>query len=188
MCIRDRSDTYDIFDAETGEKLGVAQEEISTLKKPAEVLANWFLANSTHVVDTAFFLGGAPEKISCFRAGSLGWHKAGAAFTGAGLTGDGVPFSYHANWAAPGRWGVEVLTAARRYIFRPMEQLHVQELGSVAVNHVEVDDALDQEFKPGLHVQVSNFLGGDLEDFCTLADQARLANVYSAMCPTGTPA
>jgi len=161
---------------------------ISTLKKPAEVLANWFLANSTHVVDTAFFLGGTPEKISCFRAGSLDWHKAGAVFAGAGITEDSVPFSYHANWAAPGRWGVEVLTAARRYIFRPMEQLHVQEIGSVAVNRVEVDDALDQEFKPGLCNQVRNFMEGNLEDFCTLADQSRLANVYSAMCGTGTSA
>ena len=154
----------------------------ATLTKPADVMANWFLANSSHVVDTAFFLGGAPEQIACFTSGALDWHPDCAVFAGAGLAAGNVPFSYHANWAAPGRWGVEVLTAKRRYIFRPMEQLHVQEIGSVAVNRVELDDALDTEFKPGLYLEVRNFLEGRLEDFCTIEEQARRMNVYDTMC------
>jgi len=158
---------------------------IATLDKPAEVMANWFLANSTHVVDLAFYLGGAPERIACYTSGALDWHPDCAVFAGAGMTREGTPFSYHANWAAPGRWGVEVLTAKRRYIFRPMEQLHVQEIGSVAVTRVELDDALDTEFKPGLYLEVRNFLEGRLEGFCTIAEQSRRMNVYESMCGRG---
>jgi uncharacterized protein YxjI len=44
------SDTYDIFDAETGEQLGVAREEISTLKKLLRLLINKKLLPTTVVI------------------------------------------------------------------------------------------------------------------------------------------
>ena len=40
--------------------------EIEPLKKAEGVKENWFLTNSTHVVDLAFHLGGKPKKISSF--------------------------------------------------------------------------------------------------------------------------
>lgn len=160
---------------------------IATLQKPREVFDNWFLANSTHVVDMAFFLGGTAREVAAFRSGALPWHPRGAAFTGAGLTGAGVPFSYHANWAAPGRWGVEVLTAKRRFIFRPLEQLQVQELGSVAITPVAIDDSLDKAFKPGLHRQTAAFLEGRTTDFCTLREQVETCRIYDRICPRPVP-
>ena len=69
-------------------------------------------------------------------------------------------FSYHANWEAPGRWSVEILTPKHRLYFKPMETLQIQEIGSVAVNPVQIDDTLDKEFKPGLYLQVKSFLDG----------------------------
>ena len=83
---------------------------IEKLDYPREVFENWFFVNSTHVVDLAFFLGGEPKELSCFTFDKLAWHKP-AVFTGAGITNTGALFSYQANWNAPGRWGIEILTS-----------------------------------------------------------------------------
>ena len=50
--------------------------DILHLKTEAE-MQNWFLGNSSHVIDMAFYLGGMPEELSCFHTGSneLNWHK-----------------------------------------------------------------------------------------------------------------
>lgn len=136
---------------------------IKDLDKSGEVKEEWFLANSTHVVDLAFFLGGTPEKLATYTSGSLDWHPRASVYAGAGITEGGVLFSYQANWAAPGRWGVEILTSKHRMIFRPMEQLQVQNIGSVAIEDVVLDNTLDSEFKPGLYLQVKAFLDGNFE-------------------------
>lgn len=128
-------------------------------KLPDEALKkNWFFANSTHVVDMAFFLGGAPQNLEAQVRGGTSWHPAGSVFAGCGSTRDGALFSYSANWEAPGRWGVEVLTRKRRFIFRPLEKLQIQMLGSVAIQEHALDDHLDKEYKPGLFLQTETFL------------------------------
>jgi len=121
----------------------------------------WFVANSTHVVDLAFFLAGEPAELSCYTRGGLSWHKSGCIYAGAGITERNVLFSYQANWAAPGRWGIEVLTAKHRLYLRPMEKLSIQELNSVEVKSVELSDERDRQFKPGLFDQVASFLSDD---------------------------
>ncbi len=130
---------------------------------PNIVKQEWFLANSSHVVDMAFFIGGWPRSFSSYVAGSLPWHKAASVFAGAGISDKNALFCYQANWDAPGRWSVEVLTRKRRFIFRPMEQLHVQKIGSVAIEKMDIDDSLDIKYKPGLYRQVEAFLFGKLE-------------------------
>jgi len=128
---------------------------------PNIVLNNWFLANSTHVVDLAFFLGGLPVSMNSYTANKLNWHSI-AVFTGAGYCTNGALFSYHANWDAPGRWGVEILTKKHRLIFRPIEKLQILELNSVTLYDAsEVDYSLDQQFKPGLYRQVTAFYNDD---------------------------
>ncbi|MGK0291322.1 MAG: putative dehydrogenase [bacterium] len=155
---------------------------IEKLDNPKEVMHNWLLANSSHVIDLAFFLGGKPKEISSYTTGTLKWHPSASAFAGAGISESGALFSYQANWAAPGRWGVEVLTGKRRYYFRPMEQLHVQELGSVKVEKVEIDDSLDQQFKPGLYLQTKAFLERQKDFLLTLEEQASKVKIYSKIC------
>ena len=91
---------------------------IETLDKKPGIKENLLIGNSSHVIDLAFYLGGKPSEISCYTAGKLSWHDK-AVFAGAGKTKDNVLFSYQANWAAPGRWGVEVLTQNFRLILRP---------------------------------------------------------------------
>lgn len=117
-----------------------------------------FLANSSHVVDLAFFLGGFPVEMSTYVQGGLDWHRRGCVYAGAGISEKGALFSYQANWDAPGRWAVEILTQKHRLYFKPMEKLQIQEKASVAVNPVNIDDRLDIEFKPGLYRQVESFL------------------------------
>ena len=154
---------------------------IGKLAKPAEVLAAWFLVNSTHVIDLAHFLGGAPEDWNSYSTGSLEWHPSAAVFAGAGRSDKGALFSYHANWGSPGRWWVEILTPKRRLIFRPLEKLQVQELGTVRINFAEIDDQLDQDFKPGLYVQTRNFLNGDFAGMCTIGEHSAKQAFYQSI-------
>jgi predicted dehydrogenase len=154
---------------------------IAPLTKGPGVKRAWFLANSTHVVDLAFHLCGFPADWKGWHGGSLNWHPSAARFCGSGITEQGVFFSYQADWEAPGRWGVEVLTRKRRFIFRPMEQLQVLQLGSVKGDNVELDDALDNEFKPGLFMQTKAFLDRDDYLFCSVDEQLRHCAVYDEM-------
>lgn len=66
---------------------------IQNTKHSTEVKENWFLANSTHVVDLAFFLGGFPEKMKSYIAGSLSWHKRASVYAGAGISEKGALFA-----------------------------------------------------------------------------------------------
>ena len=121
---------------------------------------NWFIANSTHVVDMAFLLGGFPKEMASFTAGGCDWHPDSAVFSGSGVSESGALFSYQANWLAPGRWSVEILTKFNRLIFRPLEKLQVQKHKSVTTEFIDIDDQLDIEFKPGFFRQTELFLEG----------------------------
>ena len=154
---------------------------IAPLVKGKGVKEHWFLGNSTHVVDLAFFLGGIPKEICCYTAGGLEWHPSASNFSGAGISEKGALFSYQANWEAPGRWAVEVLTKNHRLYFKPMEKLHIQKKGSVQVELVEMDDAVDLQFKAGLFQQTKAFLDGDVVNFIDIHQQALLMPYYNKM-------
>jgi predicted dehydrogenase len=155
--------------------------EIEGLLQPPVVKHNWLLANSSHVIDLAFFLGGGPTKLHAQVAGDLSWHPSAAVFTGSGVSASGALFSYHANWAAPGRWGVEILTRKRRLIFRPIEKLQLMKIASVAITEEAIDDALDKEFKPGLYRQVEAFISGNDADLQPIRAQHAACKHYDAI-------
>ena len=150
---------------------------IEKLDNDQIVLNNWLVGNSTHVIDLAFFLGGFPKQLSTYSAGGIKWHPDSSIFAGAGSTKNGALFSYNANWEAPGRWVVEILTKRRRIILKPLEKIQIQELGSVAINFIDCDDSNDTQFKPGIYLQTLNFLKGDYTRFCTIEDQKN--NIYN---------
>ena len=129
--------------------------------KNSYVLKNWFLANSSHVVDLAFFLGGKPEKLHSYAGGGNDWHPTATIFSGSGITKMGALFSYHANWEAPGGWSLEVLTRKHRFIFCPLEKLKIQKINAVTTENVKIDDHRDIDFKPGLYLQTKAFLEED---------------------------
>lgn len=151
---------------------------IAAVEKEEGVKEQWFLSNSTHVIDLAFHLGGMPQELSAYAQGGLAWHPTASVFAGAGKSVQGALFSYQANWEAPGRWGVEVLTRKHRLIFRPLEKLQIQKIGSVAVEAVDIDDTLDKDFKPGLYKQVQAFLAGGSDQLPTIAEQVTMLDWY----------
>lgn len=145
------------------------------------VKENMFFANSTHVVDLAFYLGGRPSKIAAFTSGSLTWHPSASIFAGAGVSESGALFNYQANWESAGRWSVEMLTSKHRLIFRPMEKLQIQNRGSVAIDFVECDYALDTEFRPGLFLQVDHFINNNDSVLCNINYQVEMSDHYYHM-------
>jgi predicted dehydrogenase len=151
---------------------------ISAIEKEEGVKEQWLLSNSTHVIDLAFYLGGTPAELSAYSTGRLDWHPIASVFAGAGRTAEGTIFSYQANWEAPGRFSVEMLTRKHRLIFRPLEKLQIQKIGSVAVEMVEVDDSLDKDFKPGLYKQVKAFVAERTNLLPTISDQVEMLDWY----------
>ena len=156
-------------------------EAIAGLDKAQAVKASWFMANTSHVIDLVISLAGAPVELTARTFGSLPWHPTASQFVGSGLTEWGIPFSYHGDWEAPGRWGVEVCTRERRLVLRPLEELHMIVRGSAMMEKVHIDDRLDREFKPGLYRQTVAFLEEDDQIVCRLADHARNCEVYDRM-------
>lgn len=131
---------------------------IKDLIKNKGVLNEWFIQNSSHVIDLAFCIGGYPKDLKSFVAGGEKWHPKGTIFSGAGVSDKNALFSYNANWESAGRWWAEFLTNKNRYVMKPMEQLFVQKRGSISLEKIELDDELDKLFKPGLFNQVEAFL------------------------------
>lgn len=146
-------------------------------RHPPHVLRRWGIVNSLHVIDLFRHLVGHPTRLVAERAGSLSWHPAGAVFAGYGMTERDALFSYVATWGGAGRWSLEVTTAERKLILRPLEQLRVQRRGGFAVEPVELSPE-PTGVKPGLAGQLAAFLarvdGGDGceggSNLCGLAD------------------
>lgn len=129
---------------------------------PEETIRNWFICNSTHVIDLAFFLGGKPSDIACFYDKKADWTNDYICYTGAGVSKNGALFDYCANWNAPGRWNLEFMTNKHRLIFRPVESLKIQKLKTVEIKEADtVDYIFDSKYKPGLYRQVKTFLEKD---------------------------
>ncbi|MFZ4784849.1 MAG: Gfo/Idh/MocA family oxidoreductase [Flavobacteriales bacterium] len=156
---------------------------IAPLEKAPGVKENWFLANSTHVVDLAFYLLGKPISMSTYAGDAVEWHTP-AIFAGAGLTDQGAFFTYRANWKSPGRWGVEVLTAKRKLVLQPMEKLQEQLHGTVAIVDVTIEDSLDLQYKHGLFLQTSAFIHGDFEILKSLDEQLKDVLIFDKMLKT----
>lgn len=152
--------------------------QIKDLNKPILVKKNWFLHNSTHVVDMAFYLCSEPKKIYSLKGGKLDWHPDGSIFVGAGITEKNSLFSYHSNWTSPGRWSLEVLTNNKRLIFKPLEKLKCQKIGYLEINNIDLKNKYDLKFKPGFYLQVKNFLEGKWINMMNIHDQVKRLNIY----------
>tara|TARA_E500000331_G_scaffold358610_1_gene427472 strand:- start:6197 stop:7159 length:963 start_codon:yes stop_codon:yes gene_type:complete len=146
-----------------------------------EALNHWVLSNSSHVIDTVFYLIGMPKSITTQVSGKnkIRWHPSGSIFTGIGKSKNNIPFSYHANWKGPGRWSIEVITNKRRFYLKPMEKLLEQNIGSVTLNELEIDDSLDLQFKPGLYLQTKAFLEHNYTDLLDIEDQIDSMKIYA---------
>jgi predicted dehydrogenase len=154
-------------------------DKVAAFETDAEEKAMWFLSNSSHVADLAFYLGGIPSEMNSYTEGSINWHKGAAVFSGSGRSVSGALFSYSSNWNAPGRWGVELLSENHRIILRPLEQLYVQKKGTLVAEKTELRASHDNDFKPGLYRMVSAFVGERKEGLCRLEEQAEVFRFYN---------
>jgi predicted dehydrogenase len=147
-----------------------------------DVLENWFLCNSSHVADLAFFIAGRPIDMHCLAQAPADWHSAGTIFAGSGKTDKNVIFTYKANWDSAGRWGVEAHTKNRKLILCPMEGLKQVMRNSVKEEEINLGDNPDNEFKPGLYNMVKAFLNNETDKLQTthkFLDE--VTDVYSKM-------
>jgi predicted dehydrogenase len=151
---------------------------IEPFQKAPGVKENWFLANSTHVVDLAFYLAGKPTEMCSYTAGSLSWHPV-SIFSGAGVTDRNVVFSYSANWESAGRWQVALSTRSGTYHLSPLEELSFQKKGTLTREPVALDNEVDVTYKPGLYNLVDSFLSGEKHNtICTMEEHMQNAGFY----------
>ena len=151
---------------------------IENSDKPPAVKREWLLANSSHVIDLAFFLGGQPKKINSHVVSGLTWHPRASIYSGSGVSESQALFSYHANWESAGKWSVEIMTPRHKLIFRPLEKLYVQEIGQVEIKEIPLRNMLDTEFKPGLYLQVKSFFGNK-KNLPTIIEQVKNLKYYN---------
>ena len=143
----------------------------------SDVLENYFFANSTHVVDLSFHLGGWPKQMESFFSESLKWHNRSAIFSGSGISDSNALFSYQANWKSAGRWGLDILTKKHRLIFKPFEKLQIQIINDIDIKYdASIDYRYDEKYKPGLFKQVEHFIEQSQSDvymkkLCTISQQ-----------------
>jgi predicted dehydrogenase len=131
-------------------------ERIKGMDTPEKTVARWFIANSTHVLDLAWHLGGEPHALSGFSAAGPLWAPHPTLFSGAGITKSGATFSYFANWEVDGPWLVELQTAKRKLVLNPLEKLYEEKDGALV--SVPCDDVFDVKFRPGLYLETKSFL------------------------------
>lgn len=155
---------------------------IEKLNKTELAKSKWFLGNSTHVVDLAFYLCGFPKEIYAMTRANLEWHPSASIFAGCGVSVSDALFTYCANWESAGRWGVEILTKNAKLILRPLERLYIQQKGSVDINeYKEIEYSMDEQYKPGLYWQTFEFLSGKLNNLCSLKQQINNLEFYYKM-------
>ena len=138
----------------------IYRQSKSDLEKYSKInLKYWGICNSSHVIDTVFYLCGNVKEINCFQYGrDIKWHNNGSKFIGNGLTVNNAPFSYNSDWTSPGRWSITINTLNYKLIFSPMEKLKIQNKDSFQVNEVELEYQIDSNFKAGYYLQCKKFI------------------------------
>lgn len=150
--------------------------KILPLNKDHRELNRWLVANSSHVIDLAFYLGGKPTELHSMVSQPLGWHPFGV-FSGCGKTEKELPFSYHANWLSAGRWSLLLMTRKFQYVLRPLEELKRIPLGSIHEEKVE-EANIQSHFKLGLLPMVDAWLLGDLSNFPNFSEYGHQLHLY----------
>ena len=153
---------------------------IAQIDSPAEIKRNWFMANSTHVVDLAFHFGGLPKELTAWAGGEnmIEWHPSSSVFSGFGLGEGNVPFTYMADWNAPGRWSVELMTRKTRIVLKPIEEIRIIRQGSFVEDKLKTTDDYDSLFKPGLYSMIKNFIDAKTEFLPSIGHQIESFNYY----------
>jgi len=143
----------------------------------SKVLNRWFFANSTHILDTIFFLIGVPKQLNFHGRKLLKWHDGNSIFAGSGISSENVLFSFHSNWNSAGRWSIEISTNAHKIIFCPIEDIKLMKKNSVEI-YQEDRDKYDIDFKPGLFRQIEDLLNKNPKYACSMDEHIKNWDFY----------
>jgi hypothetical protein len=116
------------------------------------ILCRWSIVNMSHLVD----LAGKPTRLRAEQPDSaVSWHPTESVFIGTFQAAWGVPFAYHGDWGAPGRWQLEVNTRLRKLLFAPPKELQIQEHGRFTSDIFGLDNGLNCRYELDYHCQLS---------------------------------
>lgn len=164
------------LECEFNERLG----ELRELGHPPAVLERWLIANSSHVLDLAIFLGGFPTVISNSPQGELSWHPSASSFSASGKTENGSELIFRANWNQEGSWSLRISAGGRTFEMRPLEELY--EIVPASHERIQLfSPAPGEHIKPGLIEQARQFLSNDRTKLCSLSEQVRNLQLYEAI-------
>jgi predicted dehydrogenase len=146
-----------------------------------EVMEKWIISNSSHVIDTVFYLIGLPKEIHTHTLGAnqIKWHKSGSVFTGSGISIKQIPFTYNSNWNSAGRWAIEVTSKSKRFYLKPMEKLLVQNKGQINLSEINLPNDKDVKFKPGMYDLICSFLNNDSKKLLSIREQINHIKIYN---------
>ncbi len=162
------------------------RKNILNLPRPETVKRAWLLANSSHVIDLAFFLAGEPVMLVAQSTTSSAWKPTNSQFAGGGITKKGALISYQADWNILNNWRIEIMTPKQTLIFEPLEKLSAQEHGKTRTKPIPLDDDFDLRFKPGLYKEVRVFLENKKGILPTLADHLHHLRFYEIINKGGS--
>jgi len=164
---------YFEFNERVNQKNSIAQLGI-----PKSVQTKWFIANTTHVIDLAFYICGKPLLLQGFAVAGPKWSPHPTLYSGAGITHKNVPFAYYANWEVAGPWKIEIGTKFRKYILNPLESLCIEE--SSGRNHIISSSKADTQFRAGFLLQTREFLT-KVHSLPTIDEQLEVFRWYEAI-------
>ena len=148
-------------------------------KYTKDVLNNWLLANTSHVIDLAIYLCGIPIKINNLIKPGLEWNKnRNAIYAGCGITDKDCLFNYQGNWIGAGRWSLEIFTKNYTLKFCPLEELQIRFKGTVNYVPIKFPKLFVDNYKPGLCTLVRNFIFDDTDELLTLESHIQNMKVY----------
>jgi predicted dehydrogenase len=123
------------------------------LNHPPIVVAHWMYANSIHLIDYFRNFGRgsviAVEPIEPWNPEQPGIVLAAVRFSSGDL---GL---YEGIWRGPGPWAVTVVTPAKRWELRPLEQASLQRAGERKLEPLPSAE-WDAQFKPGFRLQAEH--------------------------------
>lgn len=140
-----------------------------------DIKKTWLLANTSHVLDLAFYLIGKPRTFRANHGGMLSWHKH-SIFCGSGVTDSNSLFTYHGHWGSVGRWGIEIFTKKKKFVLQPLEELKIYNLDN---DHQIIDHSnnYDKEFKPGLFLMLKDFMKHTPESLPNMTEHLKFSKI-----------
>ncbi|OIR10203.1 MAG: hypothetical protein BEU03_01055 [Marine Group III euryarchaeote CG-Epi6] len=151
------------------------EKDILGSGKSDKVIQRWGFANSSHVIDTSFFLIGIPVEMYSQKRGYLSFHKSGSIFTGAGKTKE-TDFSYYSSWCSGGRWRIEISTDRGKYSLSPLEELHFCRKDQFAWEKIEIELG-KSKLKLGLKQMVNEMINSKSSSLPDIKEVLELSRV-----------